>query len=50
MDFLKKIIWQSKETQAGGTAEEEGEAGSLLSRDPNVGQIPGLWDRDLSWS
>ena len=33
---------------AGGEVGAEGEAGSLLSREPDVGLIPGPRDHDLS--
>ena len=52
--FLKKILFiyltergtEREGTQAGGAGE--GEAGFLLSREPNGGLIPGLWDHDPS--
>ena len=34
--------------QAGGAAEEEGEADSLLSREPDFALIPAPWDYDLT--
>ena len=37
---------ERERAEAGGGAE--GEAGSLLSRDPNVGSIPKPQDHDLS--
>jgi len=50
--FFLKILFiclrESKRTQVGGAAEEEGEAGSPPSRESNVGSIPGHWDRDPS--
>ena len=40
--FFKKIlfIYLTERAQAGGVAEGEGEAGSLLSKDPDVGPDP----------
>ena len=37
-----------KELKQGEAEEEEGEAGSLLSREPDLGLGPGLWDQALS--
>ena len=37
-----------REQEQGGGAEGEGEADSLMSRDPDMGLDPGPWDRDLS--
>ena len=35
-------------TQGEQQAEREGEAGSLLSKEPDVGFYPRIWDHDLS--
>ena len=43
---------RERESMSGGKvgrgAQEEGEADSPLSREPNAGSIPGPWDHDLS--
>ena len=44
--FFFKILRERERTE--GRAEAEGEADSLLSREPNWGSIPGPWDYDLS--
>jgi len=36
-----------QENTSRGAAEGEGEAGSPLSREPDVPRIPGSWDHDL---
>ena len=37
LDFKKRTYYLTESEHAGGTAEGEGEAGSLLSRKPDVG-------------
>ena len=39
-DFIHLTEQESEGAQAGGAAEGEGEAGSSLSREPNVGLNP----------
>ena len=47
--FLKDFIYlRKREHEQGGGAEREGEADSPLSREPNVGLIPGPQEHDLS--
>ena len=49
LNILYLLIWQSERAQAGGTAEEEGEAGSPPSGEPIVGIDPRtLGSHDLS--
>ena len=48
--FLKKILFIHliEHKQAEQQAEGKGEAGSLLSKEPDDGLIPGLRDHDWS--
>ena len=50
--FFKKILFvyltESAHTEARGAAEGDGEAGSLLSMEIDVGLDPGPWEHDLS--
>ena len=48
-DFI--YLWKRMSTWTEGGTEGEGEAGSQLSREPDMGwgSIPGPWDHDLSW-
>ena len=43
--FLKSYLFIRERAQEGGGSE--GEADSLLSREPSAGLSPGLWDHDL---
>ena len=47
--YLRERASKGERVQAGGAAEGEGEAGSLLSRELMLGLIPGAWDHDLCW-
>ena len=47
--FLRFYLLERKHKKQGELqAEGEDEAGSLLSREPHTGLIPGPWDHDLS--
>ena len=46
--FFKTLFILRKRPGAGGGAEEEGEADSPLSKEPEMGLIPGPRDHDLS--
>ena len=45
-DYIYLRERESARAQAGGGAEREGEADSPLSKEPDVGSIPGPWDHD----
>ena len=43
------FIWERAIKREYELGEKEREADSPLSREPDAGLIPGLWDHDLSW-